>query len=145
LVVDAKGKAKIADVALADREWAENTDLSKAPGYVKERTRPGVAGRVSSEPSALAEASTREKEARAKLAELEYQRKAGLLIEAKTAEDAMVDLVTRSRTKLLGVPSRIKSVIPELTHAQVLLIDRQIREALEELVPPTPPAKTEAA
>jgi phage terminase Nu1 subunit (DNA packaging protein) len=68
-----------------------------------------------------------------------------LLIEAKTAEDAMVDLVTRSRTKLLGVPSRIKSVIPELTHAQVLLIDRQIREALEELVPPTPPAKTEAA
>jgi hypothetical protein len=31
------GKAKIADVALADREWAENTDLSRASGEIKER------------------------------------------------------------------------------------------------------------
>lgn len=37
IVIDGDGKAKIADVALADREWAENTDLSRASGEIKER------------------------------------------------------------------------------------------------------------
>jgi hypothetical protein len=31
------GSPKVIDFGLADREWAANTDLSKAPGYVKSR------------------------------------------------------------------------------------------------------------
>jgi hypothetical protein len=37
VVHDAAGQPKIADAALADREWTQNTDLSRAPGDVKER------------------------------------------------------------------------------------------------------------
>lgn len=34
------GKPRITDPDLADREWTQNTDLSRAPGYVKERAGP---------------------------------------------------------------------------------------------------------
>lgn len=37
LVFGEDGKPQIADAALADLEWDRNTDLSRAPGYVKER------------------------------------------------------------------------------------------------------------
>ena len=40
LVVDEKGKAKIGDVVLADIEWTDNTDFSRAPAFVKERAAP---------------------------------------------------------------------------------------------------------
>lgn len=36
-VVYVKGQPKIADADLADAEWRQNTDLSRAPGFVKER------------------------------------------------------------------------------------------------------------
>lgn len=44
LVVDEGGQVKIADPLLADREWAANTDLTKAPNYVKERARSAPVG-----------------------------------------------------------------------------------------------------
>lgn len=37
VVRDARGDPKITDPELADREWEASTDLSKAPGYVRER------------------------------------------------------------------------------------------------------------
>ena len=139
LVVDAKGKAQIADVALADVEWAENTDLSKAPGYVKEREgkRAGKGARsvrrVAPGVSSLAEASAREKDWRARLAELDFQTKSGELVNAHEVKARMVDIFTRCKTKLLGVPSKAKHAMPHLTHADVLVLDRLVREALEDL------------
>jgi hypothetical protein len=40
-VVRVHGSRKILDVDVADREWAANTDLSKAPSYVVDRTARG--------------------------------------------------------------------------------------------------------
>lgn len=147
---DRRGTPRIVDVKLADEEWARNTDLSKAPGYVKERSEPGQEGSqqlpaAPKGPSPLTEATTREKDARARLAELEYQRKAGGLINAKVAEDAMVDLVTRSRTKLLGVPNRLKQRHPELAPAVLQALDSLMREALEELATEGPTTNGAAA
>jgi hypothetical protein len=148
LVVDEHGKAKIADVALADQEWAANTDLSKAPGYVKDRggdaapAPTGARGKARQGspaiPSALAEASAREKDWRARLAELEYRRKAGELVNAKDIETRIADVFARCRTKLLGLPSKAKAALPHLTHADVRAIDDLVRQALEDLAEPKP-------
>jgi hypothetical protein len=56
-VVIIDGRPRIANVELADREWAQNTDLSRAPGYVKARessppSAPPVAFAPSPEPRA---------------------------------------------------------------------------------------------
>lgn len=138
--IDAHGKAQIFDVALADAEWAANTDLSHAPGYVKERQPVGAAQvgeisvpRVPGGVSSLSEASAREKHWKAKQAELEYLESAGLLVEAEPLEARMVELITQCKTKLLGVPSKAKHALPHLTHSDVRVIDELIRQALEDL------------
>jgi hypothetical protein len=43
---DEWGQPKISDPDLADREWDQNTDLTKAPAYVKERAKERAAGGI---------------------------------------------------------------------------------------------------
>jgi hypothetical protein len=153
---DHRGQPKIADVDLADREWAENTDHGRAPAFVKERgldvqtsAPPGhqpqleppaatpneeatAAGETARELS-LSQASAEEKRWRAKLAELTYQQRAGELVPAKDVTDRLTNIFTVCRTKLLAIPSKAKSSIPALTHADVATLDDLVRQALEEL------------
>jgi hypothetical protein len=176
VVYDAAGQPKIADAAIADREWAENTDLSRAPGDVKERnarreltaaqspqqqatTAPAAPARTTTgaqtpaqqtlreepetpgqppplDPDArwkLADASAEEKKYKALLAELEYRQKLGELVPVKDIELTMSTLFTNIRTKLLGVPGKVRAAAPHITLTDMAVIDRQLREVLEEL------------
>jgi len=152
---DHRGQPKIADIALADKEWAENTDLTRAPAFVKERgldvqtsaPAPGAPpGETSSAPApdgpappadgrelSLSEASAEEKRWRAKIAEQQYRQRAGELVDAKEVADRITHVFTICRTKLLAIPSKAKSAIPALTHADVATLDDLVRQALEEL------------
>ncbi len=144
-LVGAGGSAKITDAELADREWAENTDLSRAPGTVKAMaegvTGPSVTGasvtprsvtagrqRV---PSSLATASAREKNARADLAELEYRAKARELVPARAVEAAWSEMVSQMRTAVLSVPSKAKSMMPHLSHTDLAQLNDLLNQALE--------------
>ncbi len=49
-------------------------------------------------------------------------------MQAKWAE-----VITISRTKVLGIPSKAKQRIPDLTQDQVVVLEDIVREALEEL------------
>lgn len=156
-------RPKIADAALADREWAANTDLSRAPISVKDAAAERVLTPVPPEEPpedheaeqqdeddedeipALAEASAREKHFRAKLAELKYRQVAGQLVDAKAVEAAMVDAFTACRTHLLGLPAKAKQSLPHLTLADVEALDLIVRDALELLVSPLAPAAAETA
>lgn len=130
---------KIADPELADREWAANTDHSKAPGRVKDLAageRPTALPLEDAEPgqgSQLAHASAREKHFKALLAELTYKQRAGELVDAAEMAAAMADAFSTVRTKLLGLPSKAKQRHPELTLDQLATLDEIVREALEEL------------
>lgn len=151
-LVMVKGKAQIGDVALADREWAANTDLSRAPGFVKERRAPSEGETVTDGPvtpsgvtapprntarrpalSPLAQASADEKQWKARQAELDYRKNASELMPAKEAVARWADIAVRLRSRLLGVPSKVKGRRPELTLDQVAAIDEEIRAALTEL------------
>jgi len=152
-IVLVQGKPQIADPDLADREWAEATDLSRAPGSVKERVDPPVTPTpvtdAVTEPvtppqvvtphaepprlSPLAEASATEKLWKARQAELSYRREAGELVEVSVVAALHADAIMVARTKLLGVPSKFKTRVPETTTAAVRILDQLIRAALQEL------------
>lgn len=163
---DGSGKPLgITEFALADREWDANTDLTKAPVYVRERagsrqataapapaadagappvTPPVTPEVLDGEPAdgigprnlSLLDASALEKDWRARLLELEYRQKAGELVDRKTIEAKVFDLFMHCRTKLLALPIKAKAALPNLTRADIAVLERAIREALEELAPP---------
>lgn len=142
----------ITDLALADREWAESTDLTKAPMSVIVHTEqlgppaaaPAPAGADLPEPAAavveadserlsLSTATAREKHWKAKTAELDYKKQIGELVDAKEVEARIVDEYSRVRTKMLGVARKAKAQLPHLTREDVTTIDNLIREVLEDL------------
>jgi hypothetical protein len=157
---------QIADVALADREWEAATDLSTAPGYVKEREdkrqaasppstpqSPVAESTTKSEPEApaageddepgelypgmsLSKASASQKYWQAKNEQLKYQERTGELVDARDVEQAMVAIVVASRTKLLAVPGKFKARVPSLQHDEMRVLDELLREAMSELATP---------
>lgn len=158
---NAAGEWRIVDVALADQEFDANGDLTRAPAAIKEREAarhaggtppvppvpegddtaedPPPAGDPGSVPTGkltLAEAAAEEKAWRARLAELQYREKTGELVDARAVEMKTVEVFTRCRTKLLGVPSKLKTRLPHLSPADLRAIDAEMRAALEELATP---------
>jgi hypothetical protein len=149
---DENGRPWIVDVELADREWAE-VDRSRAPGYVKERDGQPVqpppaeadakadddysrGGRPPGKPSPLAEASAQEKRWRAQMAELKFRERAGELVEAAGVAKEIATIFAACRSKLLGLPSRVKQEIPDLTYEHIETMDRIAREICEDLAIP---------
>lgn len=70
---------------------------------------------------------------KAELLELERKEKEGLLVRASDVEAKWVEVITISRTKVMGIPSKAKQRIPDLTQDQVVVLEDIVREALEEL------------
>lgn len=155
---DARGDPKIVDPDLADLEWEASTDLSKAPSYVRERAEAAPApaspappaphrtprgttrllppdGEVQDPPGlSLALESAREKHWKAKLAELEFRERESELVEARLVEEQLASSYAQARTKLLGVPSRARQLLPHLTAADLMVLEDLVRQALEDLV-----------
>lgn len=133
------------DVELADREWAGSTGQidraqQKPPApatTAPRRSPPAVDGdpdnELSSEGMSLAEATRLEKMWKASIAELDYRERRGELVSAKAVADKLAGLFTLCRTKMLGVSTRARQAMPELTTKQIATYDKLIREALEQL------------
>ncbi len=88
----------------------------------------------------VTDATAEERKWKALRAEIQYKQELGELIEAKDVEAVQAALFTIIRTKLLAVPGKARSNAPHLTLTDVALIDRLIRETLEELAGSDPPA-----
>lgn len=128
------GNRPAIDPALGADEWQATIDQSRAPAYVKDRhadvPRPAP---TKEEHFSLAIESAREKHYKANLAQLEYESKEGLLVDAEEAREAVTKIFSEVRNKLLGVPHRLKQRHPSLALAVVETLDEIIREALEAL------------
>jgi hypothetical protein len=126
---------RIIDPDLADREWNRNSDWTdapqRAPDLVAEST--PVAEPAPTRDVSIGEASAAEKHWKAKLAELKFKQEAGELIPARDVEREWIDVLTRVKTKLLGIPSRAKQGLPHLSVPDVAAIEALVREALEEI------------
>ncbi len=114
-------RLRIADIDAADREWDEKSDNTR---------KPNGAGQFGAQ---LQENAAREKHFRALLAELDYKKRAGELVPADEARAAVIEKFTAVKTKLLGIPARIKQRLPHIELADVQVIDELVRETLEDL------------
>ena len=125
-----KGRRMVVDAELAVTEWEAHTRPR-----VSETAPPknGTSPAKDLPPSALSRSTTREREARAKLAELDYERRSGTLVRAADVERRWAARVVAARTKLLGLSSRVQQRLAHLTLADLAVIDVLVREALEEL------------
>jgi hypothetical protein len=124
-----KGRWVIVDPDRADAEW----DAHTRPWVSPDAEPPAAPGPGRPPPSALADATLRERRARAWAMELEIARKTRELVPAREVDLRWSALVVGARTAMLGLPSRARQRLPHLTAADLTVLDALIREALEEL------------
>lgn len=133
-VVTVDGARRIQEPEAADREWAANTDRSRAPGYVKDcADAEDLDGDDAVEHSSLSTAAAREKHWKAEMAELTYRQRAGELVDASEVETEYAEFCSTVRTKVLNIPNRLKQAHADLTLAHLATLDELLREALSEL------------
>jgi phage terminase Nu1 subunit (DNA packaging protein) len=70
---------------------------------------------------------------KAKLARLEYEERAGKLVDAEACLLKYTAAVTAARTKFFSIPSKAKGRIPHLTVDEIAILNALIREALEDV------------
>lgn len=135
VVRDAFGQPKIADPDLADREWAAHTDYTDSPQLAAPAVAVAPAPDVGDVPpgETVATAAARAKHWEAKHRELKYREAAKELIPKREVVAAVVADYTACKTRLLAIPSRARQALPHLSHADMVVIEDLVREALEHL------------
>lgn len=81
----------------------------------------------------LAVSQARREAARAGLAELELEQRKGSLVTVEESRQVMTDKFSAVRTRLLGLPAKIKQRLPHVAVEDVRVIDEIVRAALEVL------------
>jgi hypothetical protein len=69
----------------------------------------------------------------AELARIKVEKEMGKLIPVEDIEKQWIKLATTTKTKVLGIPSKARQRIPELTDSQYAVLEQITREALEEI------------
>ena len=123
VITDHRGHPKIVDPVKADEEWDQNTQ-------VKASDRPQNGDGQSS----LALVTIRERNWKAKLAELEYRTRARELSPVKDMHQEYSAFVVEIRNLILGLPTRFKQRVPHLSHDDLLPLDELVREILEKII-----------
>lgn len=145
-VIQVNGAPKIADPDLADREWNANTrPRIDHPRQPVSREQPKQSKRDDDEafpqdvvPYEHSRArremhAARREGALADIAEFERDKMNDTLVPVDEARGYITDKFTVVKTRLLGVPSRVAQQLPHLASEVEPIVDRLIREVLEEL------------
>jgi len=136
---------KKVDVQAADRDWAANTQpgqmaakkTRKAPAKASKRRHVAPKEDAPAGDSTVnnyANARARREDYLARMAEVDFEERAGKLVDANEMKAAWLKLITEAKTRLLSVPIKCKSRIPGLSALDVSIIENVIRDELEELV-----------
>lgn len=70
---------------------------------------------------------------KARIMKLEYEEKAGKLVNAEQIKLRMFGMIKTAQTKLRGVPTKAKGSIPTLTVRDIEILENLIDDALQEL------------
>jgi phage terminase Nu1 subunit (DNA packaging protein) len=124
---DLRGRPVIRDPGLAMEEWAAHS----RPRLIRAHR-----GNGRGSPSALADATLRERLARAEAFEFETARKKRDVVDARAVEISWSTLVVGARTALLGIPSRLKQRVPHLGPGDLTALEGLLHEVLAELAGP---------
>jgi hypothetical protein len=69
----------------------------------------------------------------ARLAEIDVEEREKVLVPSADVESQWLQLVTIAKTKVLGIPTKAKQLIPELDKNAMGILDEIVRETLEDL------------
>jgi phage terminase Nu1 subunit (DNA packaging protein) len=123
VVRDGKGHPKI-DPEIADLEWRANTDPAKNPvpltSEVVRESDPAVSRESEAYPDGIPafEKSRARKEAfAAAMAELEYEKASGKLVEAKAVQKAVFETARMIRNAIQVLPDRVSPVVASMRDA----------------------------
>lgn len=130
---DARGFPKISDPELADREWERNTDPSKPWSRTSARN-PADVGPSPDTLSYNKARAVREQFAAA-LAKLEYEEKAGKLVNADEVKIAAFNAARKARDAMLSIPDRLSSVFAGISDEREIhrIMSDELRRVCEEL------------
>lgn len=129
---DEKGQALI-NPEVADREWAANSDQSKVRENLKrEPEAPPPEDEEPQKPGYAQFRAIRESYA-ARLSRLEFEEKTGKLVDGEEIRKLWVTLASIVRTKVLGIPSKVRQQIPEFKPADYEKLEAIVRETLEDI------------
>lgn len=127
---------------IANVEWDANTDSTKQHNIKNKPARPAPFIRPGFRPAEAApqengisfvEAKAAREYYLAELARLEYEEKSEKLVDAEKVKSAWFKIITETKTKLLALPTKARANMPHLTLGDVSVLERLVREALEEL------------
>ena len=126
---------------IANIEWDANTDVTKQNNMKNKPSRPtafvkpGHQIRTGDNNPAIDfnNAKAQREWYMAELARLEFEQKDGKLIDAEEAKSAWFKIITETKTKFLALPTKARANLPHLTLGDVSVIERLVRESLEEL------------
>ena len=82
---------------------------------------------------AISESRAKLESFKAELAKLEHDREVGTLVDAEAVKTEWFKIITEAKTKFLALPAKAKANIPDLTIADTSVLERLVREALEDL------------
>jgi len=140
--VDAETGKKRVDSDAADVEWSQNTDRAKQEGALSaSEARAGDAPGDRGEPTEEATQSSyqlaraRREHFNAKIAELNYQMRAGRLVDADEVTRAAFKTARAVREAMLNIPDRLASQLAGETDARRVhdLLTAELERALEAL------------
>lgn len=129
-ISQANGIRKI-NPEIADKEWAENSDPTKLRAPTQ-----GEPSAQTVEPNrgpSIQQSAAVLKAFQARLAKLDFDERSGKLIDVEIVKTKWTALASIVRTKVLGIPTRAKQRIPELTAEAYAILESIARESLEEL------------
>jgi phage terminase Nu1 subunit (DNA packaging protein) len=126
---------KKVDVVRADAQWSANTQ----PGQMAAKKTRKARAKRSKQPADdatvnnYATARARREDYLARMAEVDFEERAGKLVDANKMKAQWLKLITEAKTRLLSVPIKCKSRLPALSALDVSIIENLIRDELEEL------------
>jgi phage terminase Nu1 subunit (DNA packaging protein) len=123
------------DSEAADAAWEANTEPMTGHRDYAQSEKQGENGHPKPNGSAqkYIESRAGREELRRQREQLEFDELAGRLVPIEEFESRLSGVISTSRTKVLSLPSKIKSHLPHLTMRDVATIDKLVRETLEEL------------
>ena len=128
-IKDNQGKIVINSDTMKD-EWAKRGE----PKLIKKiEHKTYKSSQSETEYPEYGESKARTEHLKAELLELERQEKEKSLVPVEEVNNTWQKIITNTRNKLLGVPSKAQQRLPDLDNSAVSCIDDIIREALEEL------------
>lgn len=140
------------DPDVADAQWTENTNASLRRGPAPAEDvqtsfkSPPPAGRglppeatadmgkpTTNDTRSFAAARAVREAYAARRAKLQFERESGKVVDVDEVRDRWSKVLLAVKTRVLGIPSKVRSQHPDMPHTAVAIIDQICREMLEEL------------